>query len=726
MKKLCFLVLSLCVTLAAFGQQGKPQTVTGRVVDTKGQPISKAKVVLYYSHTRWGMGNRIAEETESGTDGLFVFKDSLNYSDAKEYPYGRDSYVLLASHLDYAFGWKNISHGQEQSRYEIILTEPKSQTITVTDHDGNPLPGASVWPYSVGDQSSSEPLFRDYLSLHTYVDIVGGTTGADGRAFMKNLPKIRCSFYAELKGYATGLSFTGDRPIRLSKGATVSGAVLDEDGKPVEGALVKFHTEWMWNFFLARTDSQGKFRLEDLPAEGWDRSPWGRSANANGIYVITIEHNDYIASETQDQFKPGEVVEDFAIEAYRGTLIKCQVVDVNTNLPVAGARIYGSNESGRIDGRTDANGVLTVRVMSGQTSLFFGSPPEGVYILRDNNPPESSLRFDAQGKEVTVTLKSPPIAGHLTIVKGKVQLPDGTPAADVKISTTNSVSYSTLTWTGPGGAYTGTNSDGSFELKEVPVGLKLCLYGNTKDYQHILSEVIDNVEDPTVLSSPLVMQQGQVADVLLTDKRNEPCANLSVKIKPVMWGNQIPRADSHNGKTDAEGRLKINGILPGMEYFVIDSRGESGPRDMYYSNTITLIPLKKEETKISSFEGIDIEFDMEQAKEKMLLVCFWDMQQRPSRNCVMQLSKKAQELQPKDIVILAVQASKVDLDELDEFVKENNISFPVGMVQADEEKTRYTWGVRALPWLILIDKKHIVQAEGFNINELDGKIIKLR
>jgi hypothetical protein len=30
--------------------------------------------------------------------------------------------------------------------------------------------------------------------------------------------------------------------------------------------------------------------------------------------------------------------------------------------------------------------------------------------------------------------------------------------------------------------------------------------------------------------------------------------------------------------------------------------------------------------------------------------------------------------------------------------------------------------VKSLPWLILTDKKHVVIAEGFNIDELDEKI----
>jgi len=55
-------------------------------------------------------------------------------------------------------------------------------------------------------------------------------------------------------------------------------------------------------------------------------------------------------------------------------------------------------------------------------------------------------------------------------------------------------------------------------------------------------------------------------------------------------------------------------------------------------------------------------------------------------------------------------------------VRKQGISFPVGMIQGDEEKTHIAWGgVRSLPWLILTDRKHIVRATGFSINELDEK-----
>jgi len=54
-------------------------------------------------------------------------------------------------------------------------------------------------------------------------------------------------------------------------------------------------------------------------------------------------------------------------------------------------------------------------------------------------------------------------------------------------------------------------------------------------------------------------------------------------------------------------------------------------------------------------------------------------------------------------------------------VKKYNVPFSVGIVQGDEKKTRFAWGVRSLPWLILTDSDKIVRAEGFPLTELDEK-----
>ena len=125
---------------------------------------------------------------------------------------------------------------------------------------------------------------------------------------------------------------------------------------------------------------------------------------------------------------------------------------------------------------------------------------------------------------------------------------------------------------------------------------------------------------------------------------------------------------------------------------------------------------------LPEFDNIKIDFATEDNKGRKLLICFFDMNQRPSRNCISELSKRTGQSKEKDVAVIAVQASKISQDRLDEWTKENSISFPVGIIERDMEKTRFTWGVRSLPWLIMTDSRHLVVGSGFGLSELDEKI----
>ncbi len=119
--------------------------------------------------------------------------------------------------------------------------------------------------------------------------------------------------------------------------------------------------------------------------------------------------------------------------------------------------------------------------------------------------------------------------------------------------------------------------------------------------------------------------------------------------------------------------------------------------------------------------AIDIDFAAGEMRGKPLLICFFDKDQRPSRHMVRELANKAQVLKEKDVVVVCVQASKVERSKLDEWVKENEVSFTVGMVEGDEEKVRLRWGVKSLPWIILTDEKRVVEAEGVSIRDVDKR-----
>jgi peroxiredoxin len=114
--------------------------------------------------------------------------------------------------------------------------------------------------------------------------------------------------------------------------------------------------------------------------------------------------------------------------------------------------------------------------------------------------------------------------------------------------------------------------------------------------------------------------------------------------------------------------------------------------------------------------------ESETIETKRVILCFFDMNQRPSRNCITQLAKQAEHLKEKGITVIAIQASNIDENILNDWIKKNNIPFPVGLIQDDEEKTRFKWGVKSLPWLILTDRSHVIRAEGFGFDNLDNMI----
>ena len=128
---------------------------------------------------------------------------------------------------------------------------------------------------------------------------------------------------------------------------------------------------------------------------------------------------------------------------------------------------------------------------------------------------------------------------------------------------------------------------------------------------------------------------------------------------------------------------------------------------------------------LPDFTNIRFNFVSKQTDEKVILICFFDMDQRPSRNYIGELAKRAKELKEQGVIVIAIQALKADENKLDEWIKKNNISFPVGIVQGDAEKVRFSWGVKSLPRLILTNDKHYVVAEGFNLKELDNKLKQL-
>ena len=552
-----------------------PMSPTGRVLDEQGRPVGQAKMVLYYHvsrSSRNGFDNQVIEELQSGTDGSFAFKKSIPFKEEFGHSYAQDWYVLVAVHPDHALAWHNIRQGQEKTSYTLTMTAPKSITMTVTDMDGKPLAGARVWPYGIGSRESPNTLLRDYLDLPTDIGIIGATTDSSGKAVVNNLPQTSCSFNVSLKGYATGLAFGGPGRIRLVKGANVSGAVRDSQGKPVAGAVVLLGADWMIKSFAARTDAQGHYLIEDVAPKGWDMGPWGGDEQATGGYRASVQSESGAAEGLPIHLRPGEEVKDFDFLLEPGTLIKCQVVEVGTDKPVAGARIGGENAGKSINGYTDAGGLFKFRAMPGQVSLSYSSPPDGVYMddsVKRKAASVPRLDFEAKGSEMNVTMEAPPVGGRLVLVRGKVLGPDGSARPGVSVAA-SAGQFRTSTKIGYVPTVT-TDSNGAFEFPEVPEGKKLSVYAEMPDRSLAGAVWLDIPRDAGKIPETTVwLDLTTTGSTLIRDLEGNPRKQFRVAIRPIVSGEAILFLDI-SATTDEQGILKVNGIIKGLMYELVDA-----------------------------------------------------------------------------------------------------------------------------------------------------------
>jgi len=132
------------------------------------------------------------------------------------------------------------------------------------------------------------------------------------------------------------------------------------------------------------------------------------------------------------------------------------------------------------------------------------------------------------------------------------------------------------------------------------------------------------------------------------------------------------------------------------------------------------------ESVLPGFGEIDVAFGPEQAKGKRLLVCFWDMQQRPSRNLLIELAGKRNELEDKGIVVLLVHSAGIKTEQLQGWIDKNKIPFISGRIVNDIPQVLHRWRVRAQPWLVLTNDKADILAGGFELGQLDETLLDER
>lgn len=222
--------------------------VEGRLLDDLGRPVAGAGLTLRH-------GGALLATTTSSAEGLFVFEDLP----------AQKRLSLAVEATGFATSERNFSSAEARvSLGDWILAEGHLLRRQVVDASGQNVVGARI--YLLHEES----LEAQRLELEPQTEPIA-TTNGDGIFVLDGLPErlrgrlqIRAPGYLPLQLREPRVHDIED-PLQLGTAPILNGAVRDEEGNPVEGAIVVLAPAdaSLPEYFGAqgRTTPQGEFSL---------------------------------------------------------------------------------------------------------------------------------------------------------------------------------------------------------------------------------------------------------------------------------------------------------------------------------------------------------------------------------------------------------------------------------------------------------------------------------
>lgn len=496
--------------------------------------------------------------------------------------------------------------------------------------------------------------------------------------------------------------------IELSKGGVLEVCVVDgATEEKLAGANVMIHCEQLQQQEQLLTEADGTAKKQLAP----------------GTYQVQVYKQGYRSSGSGQEV----TVADGKTASVTVTLgdqqkLTGRVLDAKGK-PVEGAEVTMVPSLGSMHGRTittDKDGVFKLGWNPREHSWVEGD--FHVVVFQKERHLAGTAPVGADTEEVTVKLSD--AAG----ARGRVIDPDGKPIAGARTMLYfRGGNYSTTF-----GVETLTDSDGKYEFACLPTEQALYVnvtqaqgygIGSSNEFAAQAAEIIEVAD--------LILQ---VADQKITgtivDPDGKPLANASISAH----GESQPHVQA---KSDSEGRFVLENVCAGRIFISANYRDgntyrhggvqtEGGAQDVQVvvgaQDNGRYVPRKPASLVGKPLEdlsacGLDLP-----AEPGAVALFVWDVDQRPSRHFAKAFAEKAALLKEKGVTAMLLQAAPTDRAKLDAWLKDNEIACPCGMIAEDAEATTFNLGVQGLPWLILTDGEGKVVAEGFGVNELEGKL----
>jgi hypothetical protein len=313
------------------------------------------------------------------------------------------------------------------------------------------------------------------------------------------------------------------------------------------------------------------------------------------------------------------------------------------------------------------------------------------------------------------------------VVAGRVEDVNGKPLSNATVRV--------YLWSGNSGSQFDekpirTDTQGRFEITAMPSGRKYSLDATAKGFGSANQSIQESADTNRVELEPCVLRVADrklAGEVVDTDEK--PVARANV----YMYGQGQPNGSV---STDDKGRFKFDEVCEGSVQLSASARGPYGSAQAQGGDTNVVIRLgvnlsssSQAAPKRPSLKGkplpelaaMDLNSEAAPAGKPVLL-CLFDIEQRPSRRLVRQLAEQHDALRQKGLTVLGLQAAVTTAESFKEWKDANPVPFPVGRLAEKADKTKWASDVESLPWLILADGEWRVTAEGFALDELDAKL----
>jgi hypothetical protein len=692
---------------------GEPKDLAGEAVDEQGRPLADVEV-----HVALGMMGKPEERRHLSAPGFLTAKTDAN---------GRFVFTALPAEATFELWaekpgratvgtfdrmtYRGIRYQLSPGQTGIRLTLPPEaliEGVVVEKESGKPAAGVRLMA-----ESDPRPVG---VPGQPAITAQNGTFRMGGLAPAVYVVRLASAIQVQMAEWVAepvrvslkAGETRGNIKLQLAKGSIIEVLVKDAAGKPVADALASLRHVAREKSTGGSTDPNGLARLRVLP---------GRYS------FLGASKNGYSRRMSQEEVTVEEG-ETKRIESTLNPLPKVAgVVRDQAGNPVAGVRVE-VKPSGQEETVTDPSGKFEVSWdplsrNSGRTTL--------AVVARDRTRNlAEAVEMEEQGGNVDVELRPGlTLTGTVLDHEGKPL-----PGAGIWVMLFVSTWGSTL-----GRGESPTGPDGRFEVNALPPERKYRVTARADGYgnQNIMVEASDFQDNRYDMGGFKLPLANLSITGVVVDSNDKPVAGARV------YGFGEGQPDLREMRTDAGGKFIIKGVCTGPILLQATLEGptrrsgqaqtEGGATDLRIviserptiQRAMPRRPAALRGRPLPPLKGLGIDLPAD-AADKMLLVCFWDMGQRPSRYCLTQLAAQAGPLGEKGVRVVAIQAAKAEDSAWKEWIENNKVPFPVGSIRGDVDKTRFAWGVVSLPHLILTDRKHTVVAEGFNLSDLDRHI----